>query len=86
MKINSNTNSCKLLLTSVLLALVAPTISAASSQPEQPQLQQPEFSSNFGKYFEQVASDELQGRAPATIGEARTARAVRRFLAPQAAR
>jgi hypothetical protein len=59
MKFKPNTNSWKLLLTSILLT-IAPATPAASSQPEQT-----EFSSNFGKYCEQVASDELQGRAPA---------------------
>lgn len=57
----------------LLIAALAlsPSIQAASATPE-PQLQQTEFSSNFGKYFEEVASDELQGRAPATVGEERT--------------
>ncbi|MDZ7867831.1 MAG: hypothetical protein U5L02_01295 [Rheinheimera sp.] len=35
-------------------------------------LPQTEFNSAFGRYFAEVASDELQGRAPATVGEERT--------------
>ena len=35
-------------------------------------LQQTEFNANFSGYFAKVASDELQGRAPATEGEKRT--------------
>lgn len=35
-------------------------------------LPQTEFNPAFGRYFAEVASDELQGRAPATLGEART--------------
>ncbi|RVU34514.1 M20/M25/M40 family metallo-hydrolase [Rheinheimera riviphila] len=59
----------QLLMTALALS---PCIQAANALPEQPQLQQTEFSSNFGKYFKEVASDELQGRAPATVGEERT--------------
>ncbi len=35
-------------------------------------LPQTEFNPAFGRYFTEVASDELQGRAPATVGEERT--------------
>ena len=35
-------------------------------------LPQTEFNPAFGHYFAEVASDELQGRAPATVGEERT--------------
>ncbi len=35
-------------------------------------LPQTEFNPAFGRYFAEVASDELQGRAPATVGEERT--------------
>ena len=38
----------------------------------QPPLPQTEFNPAFGRYFAEVASDELQGRAPATVGEERT--------------
>ncbi|MBY0417757.1 MAG: peptidase M28, partial [Pararheinheimera sp.] len=33
---------------------------------------QTNFNANFARYFEKVASDEMQGRAPATEGEKRT--------------
>lgn len=35
-------------------------------------LQQTDFNPNFARYFAKVASDEFQGRAPATEGEKRT--------------
>ncbi len=35
-------------------------------------LVQTDFNANFARYFEKVASDEMQGRAPATEGEKRT--------------
>lgn len=38
----------------------------------EPVLVQTDFNANFARYFEKVASDEMQGRAPATEGEKRT--------------
>ncbi|MCA1929984.1 M28 family metallopeptidase [Rheinheimera sp.] len=38
----------------------------------EPILVQTDFNANFARYFEKVASDEMQGRAPATEGEKRT--------------
>ena len=54
------------LVTTLALGLVF-TASAA-----EPALVQTDFNANFARYFEKVASDELQGRAPATEGEKRT--------------
>ena len=54
------------LATTLALALV---FSAAASEPA---LVQTDFNANFARYFEKVASDEMQGRAPATEGEKRT--------------
>ncbi|WP_306521279.1 M28 family metallopeptidase [Rheinheimera sp.] len=45
---------------------------ATAAETATAQLQQTEFNANFGRYFAEVASDELQGRAPATVGEERT--------------
>ena len=54
------------LVTTLALGLVF-TASAA-----EPALVQTDFNVNFARYFEKVASDEMQGRAPATEGEKRT--------------
>jgi len=54
------------LATTLALSLVF-TASAA-----EPALVQTDFNANFSRYFEKVASDEMQGRAPATEGEKRT--------------
>lgn len=54
------------LATTLALSLVF-TASAA-----EPALVQTDFNTNFSRYFEKVASDEMQGRAPATEGEKRT--------------
>jgi Zn-dependent M28 family amino/carboxypeptidase len=54
------------LVTTLALSLVF-TASAA-----EPALVQTDFNANFARYFEKVASDEMQGRAPATEGEKRT--------------
>jgi Zn-dependent M28 family amino/carboxypeptidase len=54
------------LVTTLALGLVF-TASAA-----EPALVQTDFNANFARYFEKVASDEMQGRAPATEGEKRT--------------
>ncbi len=54
------------LVTTLALGLVF-TASAA-----EPALVQTDFNANFSRYFEKVASDEMQGRAPATEGEKRT--------------
>lgn len=54
------------LVTALALGLVF-TASAA-----EPALVQTDFNANFARYFEKVASDEMQGRAPATEGEKRT--------------
>jgi Zn-dependent M28 family amino/carboxypeptidase len=54
------------LVTTLVLGLV---FSAVAAEPE---LVQTDFNANFARYFEKVASDELQGRAPATEGEKRT--------------
>ena len=53
------------LATTLALSLV---FSAAASEPA---LVQTDFNANFARYFEKVASDEMQGRAPATEGEKR---------------
>ncbi|MBU2278872.1 MAG: M28 family peptidase [Gammaproteobacteria bacterium] len=50
------------------LVLALCTFATSAQQP----LKQTEFNANFGQYFSDVASDELQGRAPATVGEERT--------------
>jgi Zn-dependent M28 family amino/carboxypeptidase len=54
------------LVTTLALCLVF-TANAA-----EPALVQTDFNANFSRYFEKVASDEMQGRAPATEGEKRT--------------
>lgn len=54
------------LVTTLALSLV---FTASAAEPE---LVQTDFNANFARYFEKVASDELQGRAPATEGEKRT--------------
>ncbi|RVT46171.1 M28 family peptidase [Rheinheimera sediminis] len=54
------------LISALALGLVF-TASAA-----EPALVQTEFNPNFSGYFEKIASDEMQGRAPATEGEKRT--------------
>jgi Zn-dependent M28 family amino/carboxypeptidase len=54
------------LVTTLVLGMV---FSAAASEPA---LVQTDFNANFSRYFEKVASDEMQGRAPATEGEKRT--------------
>lgn len=54
------------LISTLALGLVF-TASAA-----EPALVQTDFNPNFSGYFEKLASDEMQGRAPATEGEKRT--------------
>lgn len=54
------------LVTTLALGLV---FTAVASEPA---LVQTDFNANFARYFEKVASDEMQGRAPATEGEKRT--------------
>lgn len=54
------------LVTTLALGLV---FSASAAEPA---LVQTDFNANFARYFEKVASDEMQGRAPATEGEKRT--------------
>lgn len=54
------------LISTLALGLVF-TASAA-----EPALVQTDFNPNFSGYFEKIASDEMQGRAPATEGEKRT--------------
>ena len=54
------------LATTLALSLV---FSASAAEPV---LVQTDFNANFARYFEKVASDEMQGRAPATEGEKRT--------------
>lgn len=54
------------LVTTLALSLV---FTASAAEPE---LVQTDFNANFARYFEKVASDEMQGRAPATEGEKRT--------------
>lgn len=51
------------LVTTLALGLV---FTAVASEPA---LVQTDFNANFSRYFEKVASDEMQGRAPATEGE-----------------
>ena len=53
-------------VTTLALSLVFTTSAA------EPALVQTDFNANFSRYFEKVASDEMQGRAPATEGEKRT--------------
>lgn len=53
------------LVTSLALGLVFSAVA-------EPAPVQTNFNANFAGYFEKVASDELQGRAPATEGEKRT--------------
>lgn len=55
----------KKLLTALTLSLLG---GAHAAEP----LIQTDFNPNFGRYFAELASDELQGRAPATVGEERT--------------
>lgn len=51
-----------------LVALISVFAVHAADKP----LVQTDFNANFSRYFEKVASDEMQGRAPATEGEKRT--------------
>lgn len=56
-----------------LLRLGVGLLLSQSALAESPApLPQTEFNPAFGRYFAEVASDELQGRAPATVGEERT--------------
>jgi Zn-dependent M28 family amino/carboxypeptidase len=56
-----------------LLRLGVGLLLSQSALAESPApLPQTEFNPAFGRYFTEVASDELQGRAPATVGEERT--------------
>ncbi|WP_134054070.1 MULTISPECIES: M28 family metallopeptidase [Rheinheimera] len=51
-----------------------PADSNANQPAAQTGLVQTEFNSNFSAYFQRIASDEMQGRAPATQGEENTVR------------
>jgi Zn-dependent M28 family amino/carboxypeptidase len=62
----------KLHRSSLFLPLCAVLLSSSALAADNPPLPQTEFNPAFGRYFAEVASDELQGRAPATIGEERT--------------
>lgn len=56
-----------------LLRLGVGLLLSQSALAESPApLPQTEFNPAFGRYFAEVASDKLQGRAPATVGEERT--------------
>ena len=60
-------------------ALVVAVLSGCAQQDSSGQntdtaLLQTEFNPNFARYFERIASDEMQGRAPATQGEENTVR------------
>ena len=52
----------------------APADSNANQSAAQTGLVQTEFNRNFSTYFQRIASDEMQGRAPATQGEENTVR------------
>ncbi|MDF3124169.1 M28 family metallopeptidase [Rheinheimera sp. 1928-s] len=54
------------LISALALGLVFSAVAA------EPALVQTDFNPNFSRYFEKLASDEMQGRAPATEGEKRT--------------
>lgn len=51
-----------------------PADSNANQPAAQTGLVQTEFNRNFSAYFQRIASDEMQGRAPATQGEENTVR------------
>lgn len=51
-----------------------PADSKANQPAAQTGLVQTEFNRNFSAYFQRIASDEMQGRAPATQGEENTVR------------
>lgn len=55
-----------------LLLVSCATQQGAAEQPST--LVQTEFNSRFADYFQHIASDEMQGRAPATQGEENTVR------------
>ena len=62
-----------LLVTAVTASLLVASCSKQNTPPPTPQEQQTllqtSFNANFATYFEKIASDEMQGRAPATKGE-----------------
>jgi Zn-dependent M28 family amino/carboxypeptidase len=64
-----------LLVTAVTASLLMASCSKQNTPPppkeEQPLLQT-SFNANFAGYFQKIASDEMQGRAPATKGEENT--------------
>lgn len=57
---------------SLFIPLCAVLLSHSALADSKAPLPQTEFNPAFGRYFAEVASDELQGRAPATVGEERT--------------
>lgn len=63
-----------LLLTAVTASLLVASCSKSTppAPQEEPPLQQTSFNTNFAGYFQKIASDEMQGRAPATKGEENT--------------
>lgn len=62
-----------LLVAAVSTSLLVASCSKQNTPPPAPQEKQPllqtSFNANFASYFEKIASDEMQGRAPATKGE-----------------
>lgn len=62
-----------LLVAAVSTSLLVASCSKQNTPPPAPQEKQPllqtSFNANFATYFEKIASDEMQGRAPATKGE-----------------
>ncbi|TXH97978.1 MAG: M20/M25/M40 family metallo-hydrolase [Rheinheimera sp.] len=57
---------------SMFIPLCAVLLSSCALAADKTPLPQTEFNPAFGRYFAEVAADELQGRAPATVGEERT--------------
>lgn len=62
----------KLRRSSIFSPLCALLLSSSALAADHASLPQTEFNPAFSRYFAEVASDELQGRAPATVGEERT--------------
>ncbi|HAT40973.1 MAG TPA: peptidase M28 [Rheinheimera sp.] len=61
--------------TAVFAASPAPDATSAAAEPPQSL-----FNADFGRYFADVAADELQGRAPATTGEEKTLQYIERHF------
>ncbi|GAA0539275.1 M28 family metallopeptidase [Rheinheimera aquimaris] len=66
--------ACLLLASCVNHQAAVPADSNANQPAAQTGLVQTEFNRNFSAYFQRIASDEMQGRAPATQGEENTVR------------